>query len=138
MNILYRDGVEFFKNELLKETHKQLEMFEEHPPEEVMLREVGRIRLYDERAKIQRHFLICEDDRGGFESKHPQHGILGKLLASESSAGLTWLEFEGIRHSIQSFLSPELLWEGGKLPKAHLTESGKFKKTKTHEELALN
>lgn len=137
MTLLDSAGIRFFKEELLKETNRQLMMFEENPPPDVAIREVGRIRLYDDRSKIQKHFFVCEPDCGAYESNHPQHGVIGKLEGNSASATLVWRELEGLRHSLKAEVENDLIWIEKKVPDARLTREGKFRKKRNyHEELA--
>jgi len=127
MNILDEEGIAFFKRELLAETERQLRLFESqtNPLQE----EFGRIKLYDDRTKITRHFTICTPDIGAFLSNHPSHGLLGKLHEDVTTASLVWKEQEGLRHSLMETLHPDLPWnKNGEPPKARLTESGKITK----------
>lgn len=128
MTILDHKGISFFQKELLEETNRQLAFFETDPPAEVAAREMGRLRLYEERAKIRRHFFICEENLGAYDTNHPQHGLLGKLEGNPGSACLIWLEFEGLRHSIKTSVENDLTWMENRPPEARLTSKGIFKK----------
>lgn len=136
MTLLDKVGVDFFRTELTKETDRQIAMFEGSSPKELAAREIGRIRLYDEKIKISRHFLVSEPDKGGFESNHPHHGLIGKITGMTGSSCLIWIELEGLRHSIQSAIAVDLEWENNKPPNVHLTSKGKFAKRKQYENMA--
>lgn len=125
--ILDEQGVAFFRKELLEETDKQISQFE-LASEGVSQRELGRIRLYEERAKIRRHFEICDSEIGAFLNNAQNHGLLGKLKQDVTSAGLTWKEIEGMRHSLQGLLLPDLNWQNNQPPKSRLTEQGQIVK----------
>jgi hypothetical protein len=128
MTALDTTGILFFEKELLKETIRQLEMFEAEPPQECAPRELGRIRLYEDREKIQTHFLLCTKTVGAFDSNRPSHGLLGKLKENPRGASLVWQECEGIRHSLFQQVEEEIQWEGNQVPRARLTSKGRFKK----------
>lgn len=128
MTILDKNGVKFFRTELTKDTDRQIAMFETNPPSELGHRELGRIRLYEEKTKITRHFFVCETDKGLYASNHPHHGLVGKLEGLPASSCLVWKEIEGIRHSINATISTELEWENSSPPKTRLTTEGKFQK----------
>ena len=136
MILLDKKGIDFFRAELTKETERQIKMFEGNAPTEIMEREIGRVRLYEEKARIGKHFMVTEPSIGGFERNHPHHGLLGKVIGMGASAALIWLEIEGMRHSIKGSIEPTLVWEQEKLPKARLTNTGKFQKKQEYENMA--
>jgi hypothetical protein len=138
MVLLDKNGVEFFRQELTKETDRQIAMFEQRAPSEITEREMGRIRLYEEKVKINHHFMLTERDRGAFESNHPHHGLLGKISGLKASSALLWREVEGLRYGIRAEVETDLTWEDKTPPKARLTKEGKFRKKPDYENIKSN
>lgn len=132
---LDKNGVQFFKRDLLEETNRQLEMFEKTAPPEIAQREFGRLRLYDDRMKIERHFLITRQDLGAYEDSHPFHGLIGPLDGGSGSACLIWKELEGLRHSLSARVEENLVWKDQEPPEARLSVRGEFTPKKRHESL---
>lgn len=128
MTLLDKAGISFFKAELTKDTQRQIAMFETDPPDDLAIREIGRIRLYEEKVKIEHHFAISEPDKACFESHHPHHGLLSKVAGLDSSSSLVWAEIDGLRHSVRGSVETELRWNGETPPKVRLTRDGKFEK----------
>jgi hypothetical protein len=126
MNILDRAGILFFKEELIGENSKQIKMFEGSKPRGI--EELGRIRLYEEKIRIERHFKSTDPSIGVFLTAHPSHGLLGKTTNDPGSSALIWKEEEGIRHSIKWEAHPEMPWVEQEPPKARLTPEGKVHK----------
>jgi hypothetical protein len=130
MNVLNKEGMEFFENELLSETEKQLRFFERstsHKNEEL-----GRTRLYEERILIKGYFSLCEKEIGVLLINQNCQAILGRIRDTIESASLGWKEQEGIRYDIAESCHPEITWDNyekdGSIPKARLTSRGEIVK----------
>lgn len=138
MNVLNEEGMEFFENELLSETEKQLKFFERSTnnkgfgQENKKSEELGRVRLYEERVLIKGYFTLCEKEVGLLLTNQNCQAILGKIKNTIESASLGWKEQEGIRYDISETCHPEITWENyekdGSPPKARLTSKGEVVK----------
>lgn len=130
MNLLNKEGMEFFENELLTETEKQLKFFEKQRT--ARNEELGRIRLYEERVLIKGYFNLCEKEVGLLLTNKSCQAILGKIKNTLESASLGWKEQEGVRYDIAESCHPEITWENyeknGAPPKARLTSNGEIVK----------
>jgi hypothetical protein len=130
MNVLNKEGMEFFENELLSETEKQLKFFERAT--QSRNEELGRTRLYEERVLIKGYFSLCEKEIGVLLINQNCQAILGRIRNTVESASLGWKEQEGIRYDIAESCHPEITWENyekdGSLPKARLTSKGEVVK----------
>lgn len=123
MNILDTAGLNFFRREMLTETNQQIRLFESQPP--CPLQELGRIRLYEERAKITRHFDSCDKTIGVYLTNHLHQALLGRVENGTHCLSLTWEEQESLRHSLASHTHKDILWEKNqKPPKVLLTAEG--------------
>jgi hypothetical protein len=131
MEILDKSSLEFFKRELLEETEKKLRLFEIG---NINSNELGRIRLYEEKSRINAYFKLLDDKVGLLLINNPAQGLLGKIRESIESAGLTWKEIEGTRYDLFDSCHPEITWEQWEKtqvpPKVRLTESGKIVKSR--------
>jgi hypothetical protein len=136
MNKLDKNGIRFFRRELLDETNRQLELFETSAPKEIASREFGRIKLYDDRHKIERHFVITSTEVGGYETNHPFHALLGPLEGSPGSSILVWKEIEGIRHELNAEIQTQTVWKETTPPEVRLTLTGEVIPKKRHESLS--
>lgn len=127
MTILTQQGIEFFERELLEECRKHIRAYELLAnDEESHTLELGRIRLYEERARIRKHFESSERTLAGYMSVGINHGLLGRLKLQDTSSALYWKEKEGIRFNIITELEDDLKWKNNKPPKVHLTDRPKF------------
>jgi len=130
MNMLDKEGMEFFEKELISETEKQLKFFESTRYQRN--EELGRTRLYEERMLIKSYFTLCEKDIGILLINQNCQAILGKIKETIESASLGWKETEGVRYDISETCHPEITWESyeknGSLPKARLTSRGEVVK----------
>lgn len=123
MNILDTAGLNFFRREMLEETNQQIRLFEAQRHSN--LQELGRIRLYEERAKITRHFDSCDKTIGVYLNNRLHQALLGRVETGVHSLSLTWEEQESLRHSLSSHTHSDLLWEkNNKPPKVLLTPEG--------------
>jgi hypothetical protein len=131
MNVLDKDSLEFFKEELMEGTNKRLRLFEVGTASQM---EMGRARLYEEKMTIQDYFNSCEDNVALLLINNPAQGLLGKIKDSIESKGLSWKEIEGTRFDLNNYNTPDIKWENWEknkeTPKVRLTESGKFVKKK--------
>jgi len=129
--ILDEPSLEFFEEELLRETEKKLRLFEIG---NLHSNEMGRIRLYEERSKITSYFKLLDKSVGLLLINNPSQGLLGKVKESLESVGLTWKEIEGTRFDLFDSCYPEITWEDWKEnknpPKVRLTETGKIVKSR--------
>lgn len=130
MNILNKEGMEFFETELLSETEKQLRFFERSNA--YKNEEMGRTRLYEERILIKGYFSLCEKEVGLLLINQNCQAILGRIKDTIESASLGWVEQEGIRYNISETCHPEITWDNyekdGTVPKARLTSKGEVVK----------
>jgi hypothetical protein len=128
MNLLDKSGLEFFRKDMMDETNQQIRLFETQSHGKYQ--ELGRIRLYEERSKITRHFESCDKNIGVFLSHHPTQALLGRIETGEHSLSLAWKELDSIRHSLEADNHPNLIWEKKTIPpKVRLTASGEILKT---------
>ena len=129
MNLLVRNALEFFRRDMLQETNQQIRLFEAQSHSK--LTELGRIRLYEERSKITKHFDSCDKNIGVFLTCHPVQALLGRISHGQQSHSLSWMELQSIRHSLEAHLHSDLLWDNpNEPPKVCLTNEGKIEKNK--------
>jgi hypothetical protein len=123
MNILDTAGLNFFRREMLAETNQQIRLFEAQRPSQ--LQELGRIRLYEERAKITRHFESCDKNIGVYLNNRLHQALLGRVENGTHCLSLTWEEQESLRHSLTAHTHTDILWEKNQNPpKVLLTAEG--------------
>ena len=128
MNILDKPALEFFHKDMLEETNQNIRIFEGQSHGK--FHELGRIRLYEERSKITKHFESCDKNIGIFLSHHPTQTLLGRIETGQHSLSLSWKEMESIRHSIDAQTHPKILWINPSIPpKVRLTADGEVLKT---------
>lgn len=124
-------SMKFFEDELIEDTDRKLRLFEVR---NIDMNELGRIRLYEEKARIKGYFKLIDSSMGLLLINNPSQGILGKLQESLESVGLTWKEVEGTRFDLFDSCYPEITWEdweeNASPPKVRLTESGKIVKSR--------
>lgn len=125
--VLDKSEVAFFKQTLLDDTESQIRLLERTRNIEGKL-EFGRVRLYEERSSIERHFNRSSEDKGLLLRTDPSFGLILKVKTSIQSSVLTWKETEGYRHTVMGLVRDDLPWENGEPPKARLTEGGKITK----------
>jgi hypothetical protein len=123
MNIITQASIEFFYRELLQETNDQIRIFEAQPTSNYP--EMGRIRLYEERAKIHKHFELCDKTIALFLTNHLHQALVGRVETKNHCHSLTWEEQESMRHSLETELHTDIIWEkDSKPPKVSLTSNG--------------
>lgn len=125
--LLDNEGVEFFRKSLVEDTESQIRLLESSRNIEGKL-EFGRVRLYEERSIIERHFNRSLNDRGLFLQTDPSYALVLMVKSGNHSSLLTWRELEGLRHSMAGLVRADLEWKNEQPPNARLTEGGKVTK----------